>query len=213
MNEALDESHMEVLKQIIPFILNVSHYMTDLSYLLYYINVNFANELIEIQQKIIGKILELRITFKRILELDFSMESIKFFKDLITVDLNVINDILTINDEMKRYLTDAKLDLQLDNCLIGFINLTNFIKKIPASSNEKVTMVFSDIIKNELLESWKFELNLLNCKIFKMICSNERIINLYKESNPEDDKINDFSKGDNFIKLINWLKDNQVFNQ
>ena len=84
-----------------------------------------------------------------------------------------------------------------------------------------------NVIKNELLLSWKIELDLLNCKIFSLISNNVKILNLFRQYQLANGQhiipaklepqarhdINGNVKKDSetFIQLISWLKDDQVF--
>lgn len=78
------------------------------------------------------------------------------------------------------------------------------------------------VIKDELLLSWKIELDLLNCKIFSLISINEKILNLFRQYQVDNgqtpieikkqDKMGNIKEdSETFIQLISWLKDDQVF--
>lgn len=264
-----EDINLLLLKQQIPYMLNVSHYMTDLVYVLYYTIKLQDNEqeIIELEGRktmLCDEIYRLREHFRILLNqssgsilgiiqedtnekeeitIDKDNESkeeiwrlIQQFKNLITEELlQIVNDInrliieklndMNSNDDDDENI--KKLMIQLDNCFYGFLNLNNFIRRIPSSKsfnsdNQDSMKSIVHVIKDELLLSWKIELDLLNCKIFSLISINEKILNLFRQYQVDNgqtpieikkqDKMGNIKEdSETFIQLISWLKDDQVF--
>lgn len=264
-----EDINLLLLKQQIPYMLNVSHYMTDLVYVLYYTIKLQDNEqeIIELEGRktmLCDEIYRLREHFRILLNqssgsilgiiqedtnekeeitIDKDNESkeeiwrlIQQFKNLITEELlQIVNDInrliieklndMNSNDDDDENI--KKLMIQLDNCFYGFLNLNNFIRRIPSSKsfnsdNQDSMKSIVHVIKDELLLSWKIELDLLNCKIFSLISTNEKILNLFRQYQVDNgqtpieikkqDKMGNIKEdSETFIQLISWLKDDQVF--
>ena len=296
------DTDLRLVKQLVPFILNVSHYMTDLVYTLYYLRnghekkeekeeeEEVMNKLGELQDELCRETLRLRRNFGSLLErisldpvdevrdkhqrdegqsvndndsdkdsgevaknkrsgevaVQSIAETIKYFKGLvndrvISLTYKVNQSILGVIDSDKdndndTETTDKKglrpLATQLDNCMVGFTNLCNFVNQIPVrdatntptDGNHMQSIL--DVFQNELLSTWKVQLDLLNCKVFDLISGNPRIIKLFRESTGskeeeeeegEEESTDTTSnrphhvEGEDFIKLVNWLKDEQVF--
>ncbi|KAG0666291.1 hypothetical protein C6P45_000252 [Maudiozyma exigua] len=263
-----EDINLLLLKQQIPYMLNVSHYMTDLVYVLYYTIKLQDNEqeIIELEGRktmLCDEIYRLREHFRILLNrssgsilgiiqedtnekedvtIDKDNESkeeiwrlIQQFKNLITEELlQIVNDINRLIIEKLNGMNSnnddeniKKLVIQLDNCFYGFLNLNNFIRRIPSSKtfnsdNQDSMKSIVHVIKDELLLSWKIELDLLNCKIFSLISTNEKILNLFRQYQVDNGQTPiEIKKQDNmgsikedseaFIQLISWLKDDQVF--
>ena len=299
------DTDLRLVKQLVPFILNVSHYLTDLVYTLYYLrNANEKKEeeqeqeqktmdrLGKLQDELCKETLRLRGNFGSLLErisldpvdeavrdnpkeekqcmndndtesdetrktkrsgeevaVQSIAETINYFKGLvndrvINLTYKVNQSILDVidnddNDDNKDIeITDRKslrpLATQLDNCMVGFTNLCNFVNQIPVRdatntpSNGNHMQSILDVFQNELLSTWKVQLDLLNCKVFDLISGNPRIIKLFRESTGSKgekekkeesigstgttaNKPHTHVEGEDFIKLVNWLKDEQVF--
>lgn len=263
LREDKEDVNVKLLKQLIPFILNASHYMTDLVYTLYYIiklkeDSEDVENLTGYMDQLRDEIYKLRANFRNLLnkssgsiygtihndddtissseeetkkvindateeeeEYD-GCETIKFFRNLLDIELlNLVKDINDTFDEESSEI-DTKLRIQIRNCLIGFINLVNFIKKIPIKPRDKYSNdddresmeSIINVISDELLLSWKIELDLLNCKIFNLISKNEKVLALFNKYQ-EENRVKQHTEEDSetFIKLISWLKDDQVFPQ
>ena len=263
-----EDFNLLLLKQQIPYMLNVSHYMTDLVYVLYYTIKLQDNEeeIIELEGRktmLCDDIYKLREHFRILLSqssgsilgiiqddtdekqnvtVDKDSESkeevwrlIQQFKNLITEELlQIVNDInRLIIEKLDEIKSDdknlQKLVIQLDNCFYGFLNLNNFIRRIPSSKtfnsdNQNSMKSIVNVIKDELLLSWKIELDLLNCKIFSLISNNEKILNLFRQyqldngqqavpnKKQQQDTVGSIKEdSETFIQLISWLKDDQVF--
>lgn len=295
MSQEAEDVNVLLLKQLVPFTLNISHYMTDLAYTLYYSvmlhhgdNSKAVQELQQSKMELCDEIYKLRDGFRNMLNRpsgslfarlsgrsdhegegevqaqDSSSESaleddeevyklIQTFRKLF--DSELLRVIKFMNEMVERDLAlgpggpsapadpeRAKLLVQLKNCMLGFYNLINFVKRIPVKSHgtaaapaaatrsaETEQAPSTDdrqymesivaVLRDELLATWKVELDLLNCKIFSLISQNTEILALFHEhqrktgvpSAPVDrDGITEDSQ--TFIQLISWLKDEQVFN-
>ncbi|SMN20785.1 similar to Saccharomyces cerevisiae YJR011C Putative protein of unknown function [Maudiozyma saulgeensis] len=246
VKEMQKDVNVLLLKQQIPFMLNVSHYMTDLVYTLYY-TIKLQDEqshILELEGRktlLCDEIYKLREQFRNLLNQSSGsmyieedgnstsskdiIELIQQFKNLMNEELLQIvrdtNNLLIIELDKQNDNDINKLKLQLDNCLYGFLNLVTFIRKIPLkfdndsknqdSNNRESMESIVNVIKDELLLSWKIELDLLNCKIFNLISKNVKIIKLFQDSINEENIDSIKEDSETFIKLINWLKDDQVF--
>ena len=98
----------------------------------------------------------------------------------------------------------------MQNCLSGFVNLYKFLNKIPMSKqqsqmNDLQMKILVNVLQNELLPIWKFQLDLLNCKLFNELSKDKGLINIYSKAT--NDSVIDVSKGEPFIRYVNWLKD------
>lgn len=270
VKEMQKDVNVLLLKQQIPFMLNVSHYMTDLVYTLYYTiklqdddddDAAKQRHILELEGRktlLSDEIYKLREQFRNLLNQSSGsiygmveednqvidednntsqdiLRLIQQFKDLIDEELlQTVRDtnILLITELSKQIperstVNIHKLNIQLDNCLYGFLNLVTFIRKIPLRVDNKESMEsIVNVIKDELLLSWKIELDLLNCKIFNLISKNEKIIKLFQQyrsslssatesgtMGEQSDSSIPIIKEDSktFIELISWLKDEQVF--
>lgn len=117
-----------------------------------------------------------------------------------------------IFQELNRLNVDFKDEfiLQMQNCLSGFVNLYKFLNKIPMSKqqsqmNDLQMKILVNVLQNELLPIWKFQLDLLNCKLFNELSKDKGLINIYRKAT--NDSVIDVSKGEPFIRYVNWLKD------
>lgn len=235
------ENILNLLRSIVPLILNVSHYMTDIIYLLYYlerIDIKSINKGYKIQ--LTRKIITLREEFRELLKNgsmkertkkeeedgnkendtkyweDEMNEIVKFYRMLNDQDLlNLLHRI--IKDIINNYTIDPrneiKLKNQIKNCEIGLNNIIGFLNHIVDIDNNNI--VYDDninkIFNEELINSWRIQLDLFNCLIFDILTHETKIIELFNKRYKCDINEKDLSKGDTFIKFITWLKDEEVF--
>lgn len=247
------DNKLKLLRSIIPLILNVSHYMTDIIYLLYYferIDIESVDKDYRVQ--LTKKIVILREQFRELLNKGSTIEAtnseeitinnnkekekeddeekkknetywkdemdeiIKFQKMLNDQDLlSLLHDI--IGDVMNKYITnrnsEIKLKNQINNCEIGLHNIINFLNDIIDTNNNNI--IYDDninrILNEELINSWRIELDLFNCLIFDIFTHDAKIIELFNKRHKCDVTERDLSKSDTFIKFITWLKDEEVF--
>ena len=210
LNDGISENNKKnviLLNQIVPFILNTSHYMTDLMYVLYYLaqkqDDTFSNangtctshreELLALKNDICERVYDLRTGFRLLLdscELDH-FETPGKCRHLI--DKVLVISIYGVNrfifQELNRLNVDFKEEftLQMQNCLLGFVNLYKFLNKIPMNKqesqmNDLQMNVLVSVLQKELLPIWKFQLDLFNCKLFNEISKDKDLINMYREA-------------------------------
>lgn len=288
MSHGNEDVNVLLLKQLVPFTLNISHYMTDLAYTLYYSVMlhhdDDSKESKQLQQskiELCDEIYSLRDGFRRMLNRssgsiygklsgrseneddgdNYTDESktvvsgdssstsgedneevyrlILMFKELF--DSKLLRVIKVMNELLERDLAlqssdidKGKLLIQLKNCMLGFYNLIHFIRRIPVKSHtESSPQQYHDdnrdsmesiiaVLRDELLATWKTELDLLNCKIFGLISKNSEILDRFheyqrkngiavEETGKEDGQKGISEDSQTFIELISWLKDDQVF--
>ncbi|CAI4044252.1 hypothetical protein N7582_003164 [Saccharomyces uvarum] len=232
-NDGISENNKKnvvLLNQIVPFILNTSHYMTDLMYILYYLAQNQDNkrpnadgtcvshkeELLALKNDLCELIYDLRTGFRLLLdscELDHFETPGKcrhLIEKVLVTSIYGVNGL--ISQELGRLNVDFREEfvLQLQNCLLGFVNLYKFLNKIPMNKqqsqmNDLQMKILVNVLQNELLPIWKFQLDLLNCKLFNELSKDKNMVKMYREAT-NDTEI-DVSKGEPFIKYVNWLKD------
>lgn len=221
-----EKKNLLLLNQIILFILNTSHYMTDLIYALYFLSycerkngedtlVNedkkVVDQLAEIRKQLYALVYQVRTNFRQLLD-DCDMASLdsapKFRKlidrNLICV-LGVINELLI--SEMKAF--SAPLSLQLHNCVMGFANIHQFLRRVPLHHQYQITKPQLDVLLralgHELIPSWKYQLDLLNFKLFNLLASHDSIVAHYREATK--DLHTDVRDGPGFKRFVAWLKD------
>lgn len=233
LNDGISENNKKnviLLNQIVPFILNTSHYMTDLMYVLYYLAqkqedevlnhsgtfISHKKELLALKSDICELIYDLRTGFRLLLdscELDHFETPGKAWH---LIEKVLVTSIYGVNryifQELNRLNVDFKDEfiLQMQNCLSGFVNLYKFLNKIPMSKqqsqmNDLQMKILVNVLQNELLPIWKFQLDLLNCKLFNELSKDKGLINIYRKAT--NDSVIDVSKGEPFIRYVNWLKD------
>lgn len=221
-----EKRNLLLLNQIILFILNTSHYMTDLIYALYFLShcernndeeahshedKKVVDQLAEIRKQLYALVYQLRTNFRQLLD-DCDMASLdsapKFRKlidrNLICV-LGVINELLI--SEMKVF--SAPLSLQLHNCVMGFANIHQFLRRVPLHHQYQITKPQLDVLLRalgqELIPCWKYQLDLLNFKLFNLLASHESIVAHYRTATK--DQATDVRDGPGFKKFVAWLKD------
>ncbi|AQZ17175.1 YJR011C [Zygosaccharomyces parabailii] len=226
-----DKKNILLSNQIILFVLNTSHYMTDLIYALYFLSFcerkgsnepesgtqtedhrwDVTEQLAEIRKQLYALVYQVRTNFRQLLDecKHTRVESAPKFRRLVDWNLvcvlGVINDLLI--SEM-RHLS-MPLALQLHNCMMGFSNLYQFLKKIPLQHQYQITKPQLDVLLHalgtELIPSWKLQLDLLNYKLFSTLSCNDSIVEEYRKST--GDTRTNLKSGDGFKVLVNWLKD------
>ncbi|CAI4043823.1 hypothetical protein SKDZ_10G2180 [Saccharomyces kudriavzevii ZP591] len=233
LNDGISENNKKnviLLNQIVPFILNTSHYMTDLMYILYYLaqkqdekssnadgtRTSRREELLALKNDLCELIYDLRTGFRLLLdscELDH-FETPGKCRHLI--EKGLVTSIYEVNrfifQELNRLNVDFKEEftLQMQNCLLGFVNLYKFLNKIPMNKqqsqmNDLQMKILVNVLQNELLPIWKFQLDLLNCKLFNELSKDTDMVKVYREAT--NDTAVDVSNGEPFIRYVNWLKD------
>lgn len=242
-----ERKNLLLLNQIILFILNTSHYMTDLIYALYFLsysergdrnsedyditpsvthssntgsgenrNKNIMEQLTEIRKQLYALVYQVRNNFRQLLdECDMTdKESAPKFRKLIDRNLvrvlGVINELLI--SEMKSI--SPPLSLQLHNCTMGFANLYQFLKKVPLHHQYQITKPQLDILLQalgqELIPSWKFQLDLLNYKLFNSLAANDSLVAEYRKKTGNNDS--SVKAGQGFRDFVVWLKDEIIRN-
>lgn len=226
-----ERKNLLLLNQIIAFILNTSHYMTDLIYALYYLSNCESNEpaelkdgegkpdstiedqLSQIRKQLYTLAAQFRVNFRQMLEESnmASVDSAPKFRKLIDRNLicvlGVINELLI--SEMKSI--SEPLSMQLHNCIMGFANIYQFLRKVPIHHQYKITKPQLDVLLKalgqELIPSWKYQLDLLNFKLFNLLASHPGIVSVYRHSTGDTSDVRD---GPGFKRFVTWLKDEIV---
>lgn len=220
-------------------ILNVSHYMTDIIYLLYYLEK--TNEPIsnEYRPQLTKRIVSLREEFRELLnkrpvDLDETnnsssnnnnnnnidkwkdeMDGVLRFQTILNDDdlLYLLHKIIEDVSLLDGLTHGIKLHNQLNNCEIGLNNIINFLNHIVDPNGKDI--IYDDtidkILNEELINVWRVEMDLSNCLIFDIITHDSVIIDAYNAKSGCSIESKDISKGDTFIKFITWLKDEEVF--
>lgn len=227
---------LKLLRSIIPLILNVSHYMTDIIYLLYYLEKINKPISKTYRPELTTKIIKLREEFRELL----NMKPINIDEgeegDNDAVDEDIINDEMDGIIKFQMMLNDQdlllllhnitmdinkipdlthglKLPNQLNNCELGLNNIINFLNHMVDPDRHDI--IYDDtvdgILNEELINVWKVEMDLLNCLIFDIVTHDSIIIDAYNTRYGTNINGGDISKGDTFIKFITWLKDEEVF--
>lgn len=228
-----ERKNLLLLNQIIVFILNTSHYMTDLIYALYYLSScesegsevsdeadrqdkNVVDQLAQIRKQLYTLVAQVRNNFRQLLdECNMaSLDSAPKFRKLIDRNLicvlGVINELLI--SEMKHL--SAPLSMQLHNCIMGFTSIYQFLRKVPIHHQYKITKPQLDVLLKalgqELIPSWKYQLDLLNFKLFNSLASHNGIVARYREVT--GDRTIDVRDGPGFKQFVSWLKDEVIGN-
>lgn len=225
-----ERKNLLLLNQIIVFILNTSHYMTDLIYALYYLSncegngsgaddqdkpkrqdKDVVDQLAQIRKQLYTLGAQFRVNFRQMLdECNMaSLDSAPKFRKLIDRNLicvlGVINELLI--SEMKNI--SVPLSMQLHNCIMGFANIYQFLRKVPIHHQYKITKPQLDVLLRalgqELIPSWKYQLDLLNFKLFNLLASHPGIVAHYRDAT--GDKTSDVREGAGFKQFVAWLKD------
>lgn len=229
-----DKKNILLSNQIILFVLNTSHYMTDLIYALYFLSFcereesnafdkevsgkggedhkrDVTEQLAEIRKQLYALVYQVRTNFRQLLDecKRTKVESAPKFRRLVDWNLvcvlGVINDLLI--SEMRGI--SMPLSLQLHNCMMGFANLYQFLKKIPLQHQYQITKpqleVLLHALGTELIPSWKLQLDLLNYRLFSTLACNDAIVAEYRKST--GDVSTSVKSGEGFKILVNWLKD------
>lgn len=207
--------------------------MTDVIYLLYYLEKTKEPISNEYRPQLTKRIVSLREEFRELLnkrpidmntetETNPSDETWKDEMDGIIRFQTILNDnnlLLLLHNIIKDVsglvgLTHGnKLQNQLNNCEIGLNNIINFLNHIVDAKGEDI--IYDDtidkILNEELINVWRVEMDLSNCLIFDIITHDSVIIDAYNVKNNCSIESKDISKGDTFIKFITWLKDEEVF--
>ncbi|QLL33579.1 hypothetical protein HG536_0E04900 [Torulaspora globosa] len=230
-----ERKNLLLLNQIIVFILNTSHYMTDLIYALYYLSncegtgevkdgegqdklgqqdSNIVDQLSQIRKQLYTLAAQFRSNFRQMLDESnmASLDSAPKFRKLIDRNLicvlGVINELLI--SEMKSI--SEPLSMQLHNCLMGFANIYQFLRKVPIHHQYKITKPQLDVLLKalgqELIPSWKYQLDLLNFKLFNLLASHPSIVAQYRDAT--GDTVSDVRDGPGFKRFVTWLKDEIV---
>lgn len=209
--------YVGILNQIVPFVLHTSYYMTDLIYTLYYVanteenmqekNTEKSDALLNLKTELCSLVVKLRTRFRNLLdECDLNdPETPIVFRNLI--DKNIISILYQVNDILTNELGELSNDhdsnfngliIQLQNCFNGFGNLFNFVKKMPLQRQYKVTSLQLDVlitvVRNDLLPTWKTQLDLLNCKLFDDLSRNQNVVSRYREAT--NDRDSDVKEGE-----------------
>lgn len=223
-----DKKNILLSNQIILFVLNTSHYMTDLIYALYFLSFceredagsssgseehkrDVAEQLAEIRKQLYALVYQVRTNFRQLLD-DYRksrVDSASKFRRLVDWNLvcvlGVINDLLI--SEMRHI--SMSLSAQLHNCMLGFANLYQFLKKIPLQHQYQITKPQLDVLLEalgvELIPSWKLQLDLLNYRLFSTLACDDSIVAEYRKST--GDLSTNVKNGEGFRVLVNWLKD------
>lgn len=233
-----DRKNILLSNQIILFVLNTSHYMTDLIYALYFLSFceredindgtgssntrhshsgseehkrDVTEQLAEIRKQLYALVYQVRTNFRQLLDdcRKTRVDSAPKFRRLVDWNLvcvlGVINDLLI--SEMKHISTP--LSAQLHNCMLGFANLYQFLKKIPLQHQYQITKPQLDVLLQalgvELIPSWKLQLDLLNYRLFSTLACNDSIVSEYRKGTGDRDT--NVKNGEGFKVLVNWLKD------
>ncbi|QLQ81140.1 hypothetical protein HG537_0E04950 [Torulaspora globosa] len=224
-----ERKNLLLLNQIIVFILNTSHYMTDLIYALYYLSNcetsgptqedqtqdnKVVDQLSQIRKQLYALAAQFRANFRQMLDESnmASLDSAPKFRKLIDRNLicvlGVINELLI--SEMKTI--SEPLSMQLHNCVMGFANIYQFLKKVPIHHQYKITRPQLDVLLKalgqELIPSWKHQLDLLNFKLFNLLACHPSIVAHYRQAT--GDTITDVRNGTGFKSFVTWLKDEIV---
>lgn len=217
--------------EIISFIHNTLQFMTDIIYLLYYLSYydvstdarnlfgyttdarTLEEQLAAVRVQLCELIIELKISCHDLMsekgcEL-FNGNSAHKYRNI--VDKNLVRLLTTINEiiftEMKS--VGSELAILLHNCMLGFVNLYDFLKKIPLQTQYKLTKpqvgILLRALGKELIPSWKCQIDKLNVAIFVRLARTEPVVEKYRESTGSESV--DVTQGDTFLPYVIWLKD------
>lgn len=175
-----DKKNILLSNQIILFVLNTSHYMTDLIYALYFLSFceredisdsssnristnqthcgteehkrDVAEQLAEIRKQLYALVYQVRTNFRQLLDecRRTKVESAPRFRRL--VDWNLVCVLGVINDLLISEMRHISMPLsvQLHNCMMGCANLYQFLKKIPLQHQYQITKPQLDVLLQAL---------------------------------------------------------------
>ncbi|QLG71003.1 hypothetical protein HG535_0B00410 [Zygotorulaspora mrakii] len=105
-----------------------------------------------------------------------------------------------------------QLAMLVHNCTIGFANIYDFLKKIPLHTQYRLTKpqvgILLKVLGQELIPSWKEQLDRLNTAIFKLLAQTEPVTKKYREATGVQDA--DLTQNETYMSFVTWLNNEML---